>query len=144
MAETTLPAVASKIYIDCKKCEAERYHVVLAHTTSTSAKVECEVCKSKKTYKLPSAAKKKSTAGTGVRRVGKNSAEALAKAHQEEYQKLIDAAVDEQTYNMKLKFALNSKLKHPKFGLGVIRAVQPDKIEVVFSDEVRNLVHNRG
>ena len=47
-----LPAVARNIHLDCKKCGVERYHVVVAHTTATSAKVKCEVCGARRTYKL--------------------------------------------------------------------------------------------
>jgi hypothetical protein len=38
---------------------------------------------------------------------------------------------------------VNQKLEHPKFGIGFVKAVLPEKIEVVFSDEIRSLVHNR-
>ena len=72
----SLPAVASNFHTDCKKCGQERYHRVLAHPTPTTAKLECEVCHSKKTYKLdegntsvakakkPAAPKKKTDRGT--------------------------------------------------------------------------------
>ncbi|MCB0363652.1 MAG: hypothetical protein KDD35_13075, partial [Bdellovibrionales bacterium] len=53
----TLPEVAKRVFLDCKKCDSGRYHIVLAHTSKTSAKVECEVCKSKKTFKLGKAKK---------------------------------------------------------------------------------------
>lgn len=145
MAETNLtelPAVAKTIYLECKKCEAERYFKVLAHTSPTSAKVECEVCGSKKTYKLPTA-KKTAAKKTGT---GKPRATRVSKVeeHKNEYEKLMNAAGDTQKYNMKLKFETNAKLDHPKFGMGVVRSSLSDKIEVVFQDEVRNLVHNRG
>lgn len=143
MAEQTLPPVAQKIYTDCKKCDAERYHVVLAHTSATAAKVQCEVCKSKKTYKLPSAKPKRTATGAKPRK--SPSAEARKSAHENEYKTLLDNAAnaDTQPYNMKTKFATQQKLKHPKFGLGIIKMALTDKIEVVFEDEVRMLVHNR-
>ena len=47
VALETLPAVATKFYNSCKKCKVDRYHNVLAHLTSSSAKLECEVCKTK-------------------------------------------------------------------------------------------------
>lgn len=142
MAELTLPPVAQKVYTECKKCSAERYHVVLAHTSSTAAKVQCEVCGAKKTYKLPTAKPKKT--GTGKPRKS-SSAEARKSAHETEYKQMLDTAADADTqaYSMKTKFAQNQKVKHPKFGLGIIKSTQYDKIEVVFEDEVRLLVHNR-
>lgn len=145
---TELPAVAKTIYLECKKCEAERYHVVLAHTTATSAKVKCEVCGSTKSYKLPKAAKAKKVAAPkkplkpGAKpRVTKQS---KIDDHKAEYEKLMSGPGDTVKYNMKSSFPLHTKLDHPKFGKGVIRAAQADRIEVIFQDEIRNLVHNRG
>lgn len=145
-AITQLPPVAKSFHTYCKKCEADRYHTVVAHTTATSAKLKCEICKASSTYKLPKAgaAAKRPLAGAAAKR--KENAEIARKnAHSDEYQKLIEnAAGDTSNYNMKIKFAINTKISHPKFGLGYVKAVQSDKIEVVFLDEVRNLVHNRG
>jgi hypothetical protein len=140
MEQVVLPPVAKSIYLECKKCGAEKYHRVLAHTSATSAKVECEICGSKKTYKLPRAAKKVSR--TGKPRVSKVNG---AKAHDEEYGKLIEAAVAQAAapYSMATRFSINQKLQHPKFGVGVIRMSFEDKIEVIFPDQVRLLVHNR-
>lgn len=148
MAELSLPAVASRVFTSCKKCDAERYHIVLAHTNATSAKVECEVCHSKKTYKLPSA---KGTKSTGVKKVTgaaatkkAQAAENRKNAHSREFGELVASAQsDEQNYTMKTKFAQNDKIKHPKFGVGVIKVSLQDKIEVIFEDQVRMLVHNR-
>lgn len=147
MAEQTLPAVAKSVYTDCKKCGGEKYHVVLAHTSATSAKVQCEICKSKKTYKIGSLAKKAMTGGAKPKRAtSPRGAAAKAAAHETEYQTMLSAqATGENTpYNMKSQFKLNQKIQHPKFGLGVVKVAQQDKVEVVFQDEVRSLVHNRG
>ena len=151
MSDTAqLPPVAKSFHTFCKKCDADRYHTVVAHTTATSAKLKCEICGASSTYKLPkagAAAKtgaKRPLAGAAAKR--KETAEAARRtAHNDEYQKLIDSAAgDINKYNMKIKFAINTKLEHPKFGVGFVKAVQIDKIEVIFADEVRNLVHNRG
>lgn len=147
MAENQLPPVAKSVYTDCKKCGAERYHVVLAHTSSTSAKVECEICHSKKTYKISSMLKKATAGGAKTPRApSARSASARQAAHESEYQSLLQSTqMGEVTpYNMKLKFGSNQKMQHPKFGLGVVKLALADKIEVIFQDEVRSLVHNRG
>jgi hypothetical protein len=145
MSETNqLPAVAKTVFTECKKCGAERYHVVIAHKTATSAKVKCEICGATKTYKLETAgAKKRPLTGAAAKRK-EQAATAKKNAHQEEYQTLMNSDVDTVAYNMKSKFSANTKIKHPKFGTGFVRLVQPEKIEVVFEDEVRQLVHNRG
>ena len=126
-----------------KKCEAERYHTVLAHTGPTKAKIKCEVCGAQRTYTLPKVQARRPTTGTKPRRAVSESSRRMN--HQAEYEQLLQAneKAPTQNYNMKTGFQLNHKLQHPKFGLGIIRTAQPDKIEVVFADEVRTLIHNR-
>ena len=146
MAEQTLPAVAKSVYTDCKKCGAERYHTVIAHKTATSAKVECETCHSKKTYKISTAAKDLTSGGAKPKRAPSvRGAAGRAAAHETEYQTLLQDTLTAETatYSMKLKFPLKARIQHPKFGLGVVKTSYPDKVEIVFQDEVRSLVHNR-
>lgn len=152
-----LPAVAKNIHTFCKKCNADRYHVVIAHKTATSAKVKCEVCGAHKTYTVPKPPKPARERGP-VSSVGlipekkprasrkPMTEEARRSHHLAEYEGLLQQNVETsvQTYSVNSKFKNNQKLQHPKFGLGLIRSVHQDKIEVLFSDEVRNLVHNRG
>lgn len=135
---TALPAVAKSVFTECKKCGAERYHTVLAHKSETSAKVKCEICGAQKTFTLPKPGKaKKVGARTRATTAKKNS-------HNDEYQSLLSgSATDAVAYTMKGKFEVNQKLQHPKFGVGFIRTVFTDKIEVVFADEVKSLIHNR-
>jgi len=130
--EQTLPAVAQKVYIECKKCNAERYHVILAHKTPTSAKVECEVCKKKSTYSIAKKVKK-----TGVKK--------KVVASGAKWTDLVEKAKGAPVpYNMKGKFGIDTAIQHPKFGLGVITQANPIQIEVVFEEGTKNLIHNRA
>jgi len=47
-----LPAVARSISLECSFCETERFFKVLAHLSSTAAKLRCEVCGRSKTLRL--------------------------------------------------------------------------------------------
>lgn len=139
-----MPVVGKSFYTECKKCGTDRYFTVLALPTPTSAKIKCEVCGAQKTWKASTP--KKATAPRGAALKARANAEAArATAHAAEYESLSNShsKTEESPYNMKTQFKKDAKLKHPKFGLGFIRSVQPDKIEVVFQDEVRTLVHNR-
>lgn len=145
-----MPVVGKSFYTFCKKCDTDRYQKVLAMPTETSAKLECEVCHSKSTWKAakPKAAKapgEKAAPRGAAAKAKANAESARAAAHIAEYENLSKSLDDAPAaaYNMKNKFEKDTKLNHPKFGLGFIRTVQPEKIEVVFSDEVRSLVHNR-
>jgi hypothetical protein len=131
-----LPAVAKKIFHFCKKCNADRYQVVLSHTNKTTAKLECEVCKAKSTFKL--AAPKKPGAKVTVKK-GRRTASINSR-----WNEMKDKAPDAVPYTMKGKFAEGAALSHPKFGLGFVTIAQALSIQVLFEDEERNLVHNRG
>lgn len=145
MTMNTLPPVAKSFFAFCKKCDADRYHVVLAHTSATSAKIKCEICGSQKAYSLPKAQTRTGKPLTGV--AAKKREESMSSrksSHRNEYQMLMsNEAVPTATYSMKEKFNKNTKLQHPKFGMGFIKDAMNDKIEVVFEDEVRTLIHNR-
>jgi hypothetical protein len=146
MAQLSLPAVAKSFYTLCKKCECDRYHVVLAHTSSTTAKIECEVCKSRKSYSLPktgsdsSSARRLSGAGSAAK---KAAASARSHTGQFEIYNTNKMAEEATPYSIKGSFAETQKLNHPKFGVGFVVKTYNDKVDVIFSDEVRTLMHNR-
>ncbi len=142
MTQAVLPPVAKSFHTFCKKCDVDRYHIVLTHTSSTSAKIECEVCHSKKTYTVPkegSMAKKAKVAGAAkVPRARKNS-------HADEYNSLMLNRGAEKgiPFSIKTKFQMDQKIEHTKFGPGFVKTVQPDRVDVMFSDEVKTLMHNK-
>jgi hypothetical protein len=142
MNQMTLPAVAKSFYTFCKKCDVDRYHVVLTHKTSTSAKIQCEVCKSIKTYNLPKAGSvakaKKAVAGAKTTRARKST-------HADDFQALTTNRSAEKgiPFSIKTKYELNQKIDHSTFGMGYVKSVQPDRIEVVFESEVKTLMHNK-
>jgi hypothetical protein len=145
MSMNTLPPVAKSFFAFCKKCDADRYHVVLAHTSATSAKIKCEICGSQKTFSLPKAQTKTGKPLTGAAaKKREQTMNSRKSSHRNEYEMLMgNEGTPTATYNMKSKFEKNTKLQHPKFGLGFIKDAATDKIEVVFEDEVRTLIHNR-
>lgn len=145
MTMNTLPPVAKSFFAFCKKCDADRYHVVLAHTTATSAKIKCEICGSQKTYSLPKAQTKTGKPLTGAAaKKREQTMNSRKSSHKNEYEMLMsNESAATNAYNMKGKFEKNTKLQHPKFGLGFVKDAMSDKIEVVFEDEVRTLIHNR-
>lgn len=132
----TLPPVAKNIYIECKKCETMRYCKVLAHTSSTSAKVQCEVCGSKRTFSLN---QKKTTKKTTRKK------STSKKKDQEIWQALKTSRGDKGAVNYTIKqvFVDEDKLSHPKFGLGFVTKVYPNKVEVLFEEGTKELIHAR-
>lgn len=145
MTTNVLPPVAKSFHTFCKKCDADRYHRVLTHTSATSAKIECEICKSKKTYSLPKAGSsvaKKATKATGV---GKKRVSVRKTSHADEFNALMlnRGAEKGLPFSIKTKFATDQKIDHPKFGPGFVKTVQIDRIDVMFEEELKTLMHNK-
>lgn len=139
---TELPAVARNINLPCKKCGVDRFHVVVAHKTATSAKVKCEVCGALSTFRLPSAAKKKSAATAGARK-GKKTSEPNHEAIWNDLK--VQIGTDQVIpYSMKTRYQLANAINHPKFGIGFVTYATTDRIDVAFAEGGRALVHNRA
>lgn len=132
-----LPEVAKSFVDHCTKCDGEKYHRVLSHVDEKSAKVQCEICGKKKTFKLksPKAAKKKSA------RVVKSKAQPAGGDWRLKMdQKASDAA---RSYSMKEKFILNDKIEHTKFGIGFVLNVSGDRMTVLFEAGEKTLLHSK-
>ena len=131
-----IPAVAKRFPTFCKKCDSERYHIVLAHLKGASAKIECEVCHKKSTFSLnkqPSASAKSKKTRKTVSSTFRNWTE--FKEHVDEANAL--------PYNIKTKYSEKSSIRHPTFGLGLVLKSEAQKIEVAFEQGIKALVHNR-
>ncbi len=142
--QVTLPPVAKSFFTACKKCGADRYHTVLTHTSSSSAKIQCEVCKSNKTYTLPKAgsmAKKVKATATGV----KKTTRARKSTPADDFQALNTNRGTEKgiPFSIKTKFEVNQKIDHSTFGTGYVKSVQSDRMDVLFESEIKTLMHNK-
>lgn len=132
----TLPAVAKNIYYPCSKCDSERYHRVLAHLSTTEAKLECEVCGSKKKLKIGKkmATKKKTTRKRKT-----------ATSHEDTWNELKEKFSDlpPEVYSIKGSFRADMVIDHPTFGLGIVTDSHARKIEVCFQEGVKTLMHRK-
>lgn len=140
MTTNALPPVAKSFHTFCKKCDADRYHRVLAHTSSTSAKIECEICHSKKTYSLPKEGVLKKASVGGARKVAVRKT-----SHADEFNILMmnHGAEKGLPFNIRTKFEMDQKIDHPKFGPGFVKNVMSDRIDVMFEEELKTLMHNK-
>jgi hypothetical protein len=145
-----LPPVAKSFYTTCKKCEAERYHKVLAHTGPRTAKIQCEVCSSTKAYTIKAEKAPRSTS-TGSAKSPRGAAAAKAaetrqRAEHEAAYNELSSKFSGQTptrYTVKGQFTKDAVIEHPTFGLGFVMLATDAKIDVVFKDSVRSLIHRR-
>ncbi|MEK6555911.1 MAG: hypothetical protein AABZ31_11755, partial [Bdellovibrionota bacterium] len=131
--------VASSFALECTKCGFERFHRVLTHVDSRTAKVECEICKAKKTYKLDEGGKvaKKPSVKKAKKDVAPTGNDSYLKAKE----KLGEGKP--RPYRMADAYAVDMLIAHPKFGEGYVITSLAEKIEVAFEDANRALVQNR-
>ena len=83
----------------------------------------------------------KTTTKTGAAKVPR----ARKNSHADEYGSLmLNRGAEKGTpFSIKTKFKNDEKIEHAKFGPGFVKAVQPDRVDVMFSDEVKTLMHNK-
>jgi hypothetical protein len=109
-------AIGQRIDKFCEVCAEDRGHIVALVTKKGQiSRVSCPKCGTRSTFK------------SGVpARAGRASAKASA------------------PYDRTRTYRAGQSLMHPAFGLGEVTAViEPLKIDVLFSDRVRRLIHAR-
>ena len=121
----------------CSKCKLTLSHIIAAmKDLNTIAKVVCKTCKSTHAYKDPNKASKK--------KVVSHRKKTELKSNTKDWEEAIKKTSSEpQTYSPKGKFLKGDLINHPKFGQGVIeKLLDKNKIEVLFKDNRKVLVHN--
>lgn len=122
----------------CTRCKALLNHTIVAMVGSEVVRVKCNTCGSEHNHrpvKAPKPAKAPAARGTGTAAAKSPRGKAAAGPSDESiWEEAIrphdpDLAIP---YNMDGKFRANVLLTHPSFGIGLIAAVTPGKIEVVF------------
>jgi DNA-directed RNA polymerase subunit RPC12/RpoP len=110
-------AVGDRVEKLCVPCGEERGHVVVSlNKRGQISRVNCPRCGVKTAFK-------KGKTPTGSRHSTKNSA----------------------PYDWTLTYRKGQTMTHPTFGFGEVTAViEPQKIDVLFSDKVRRLIHARS
>ncbi len=142
MSTNTLPPVARNINVFCKKCDADRYFKVITHTSETTAKLKCEVCGASQKFSLekePKAAKPASTRKTPSkpRMSSKSGAKSMWLNLQEQHK---GQAVP---YTIATQFRDQQSIVHPSFGVGYVTKTHAHKIEVLFAEGTKELMHAR-
>ena len=108
--------VGERVEKVCAKCEVERGHVVASVTKRGQvSRVTCPICQTRSSFK------------SGVQTTGGRASQAGA------------------PYNPARLYRTGQTLMHPSFGLGEVTAlVEPQKIDVLFTDRMRRMIHGRS
>ena len=128
----------------CTKCKLELAHTIMAMSKNLPAKVKCNTCNSEHKYRTkqsgiskPKSAKSKSPA----RKIKTQEAN-----YNDYMSRLTDYDLTRvKMYSMDGSYKKDEIIEHSKFGVGIVLSlIQNNKIEMLFKDGPRVLVHNIG
>lgn len=124
MSNSTL-SVGGHVESRCTKCRTITNHIVVAMDGGIPVKVQCNTCGGEHKYRPPAAPKKATTKRAATTKVTGQKEWHNMSAKLEEAQ-----AAD---YSMDSSFKINTVIKHPIFGLGLVEKIAgPRKMEVLF------------
>ncbi|MEM6731437.1 MAG: hypothetical protein AAF658_07760 [Myxococcota bacterium] len=135
-------SVGHDIDAQCNKCKMELAHVIVAMVEGRPKRVQCKTCAATHNYK--SASDAKATAKRAARKAKSTKRSATAVAG--DYDTLMQGRdiASAARYRISEEFDEGLVVDHKKFGLGlVLKRVGEDKIEVIFRDGVKTLIHAR-
>jgi hypothetical protein len=104
-------------------------------------RVKCNTCNSLHNYRAKPAKKRSTETGTS----GKKT-KPRGKAYKDYLTLLTEAdRSSARAYSIKNTFSENDVIEHPKFGTGLVQStVKGNKIEVIFKDGPKLLIHHMG
>lgn len=137
-----IPDLGRDVDAYCGRCKLVLAHTVTARTADRLVRVMCNTCKAEHGYRpAPGEAAPRRRAEAQPTRQPKTRAVA-SNFHQLLGARSVETA---RPYSPKASLELSEIIAHPSFGVGVVSALKNGgKVEVVFPDGVRVLVHQRG
>ncbi len=127
----------------CGKCNLMLAHTIEAMVGDKPARVQCNTCHAQHNYKpwkpgeAPRQVREREERGPRGPQPGQARA-----SHYKDLLKGRELAMARR-YSPKEKFKPGDLVEHPSFGLGVATAQKDNKIEVLFEDGPKVLVHGR-
>lgn len=138
--------VGKEILSHCSKCKLILAHIIVTMKSATEAdKVQCKTCKSTHTFKDPSAPKKKASIDRVIKNARVSSGRKATESVSELWTKAMNkSTVSSKEYSTKDSFQTGDVINHPTFGQGIVeKLIDNNKIEVLFKDDYRTLMHKK-
>jgi hypothetical protein len=129
--------VGGEVDASCTRCKMDLAHTILAMVGSRIARVRCNTCGTDRVYRAPQA-----RARPAASRARTPAAERTVIGFEAQLAALDPASA--RDYRPAETYSAEQVLRHPTFGLGIVRAVRQDKVDVAFKAAVRTLVHGRS
>ncbi|HBA86848.1 MAG TPA: hypothetical protein DCZ75_02345 [Geobacter sp.] len=138
--ERRVLAAGDMVDSQCTRCKALLNHTIVAMVAGQVVRVKCNTCGSEHNHRPVKEPKVAAAKGAKVEKEPKTPRARAAKAPAisnetvwEEMLRPLDPDLA-APYHMEGKFRINTLIKHPTFGMGVIASCQSGKVEVVFKD----------
>ena len=129
----------------CTRCKVDNVHVIVAVWQGAVKKVLCKSCNHEHLYRRPRAGRE-APAPRASRSPGRRSHHPPEPTPAERWREALagkDPGAAKQ-YSMKTTFAAGDVIRHASFGQGLVsKLVPPDKMEVMFEEGTKVLVHGR-
>jgi len=128
----------------CTRCKLVLTHTIEAVAGGKITRVHCNTCGGQHAYRAKAPGAQAATAARARQTSSGRSTE--PKTRQNEYETLLRGrtAATARPYSMAARFKVNDLISHATFGLGAVTAERDNiKIEVLFADGARVLVHGR-
>jgi hypothetical protein len=127
--------VGGEVDAPCTRCKLDLAHTILAMLGARIVRVRCNTCQSDHAYRQT---QRRATPAAGRPR---SSGERTVLGFEQQLARADVASA--RDYRPADTYAVDQVLRHPTFGLGIVRAVRPDKMEVAFKAALRTLVQAR-
>ncbi|HAZ14078.1 MAG: hypothetical protein A2X86_14235 [Bdellovibrionales bacterium GWA2_49_15] len=127
----------------CNKCKLTLAHtIVVMKNDKIPGKVTCNTCKSAHAYKDPAAAAAASKTAAKKREKKRDGRPQIPLAEFWQ-QSVTKARGPGRAYSPKTVFVVGDLLEHATFGTGVVDKIfDKTKMEVIFQDNIRTLMHS--
>ena len=125
----------------CTKCKLELGHTIVAMVGNLPKRVKCNTCNSLHNSRAKPVEKK----SFGTRASGQKT-KSRGKTYKDYLAILAEADRSSAIpYSIKSTFKENDLIEHPKFGIGLVQSTPKiNKMEVIFEDGPKLLIHNMG
>lgn len=129
--------VGGEVDAACTRCRMELAHTILAMVGQKIARVRCNTCGSDHVYRGTQGPSR----GAAARPRAAPAEKAVVGFDAQLAALDVSAAQD---YRPDQTYAVDQVVRHPTFGLGIVRAVRQDKVDVAFKAAERTLVQGRS
>lgn len=136
--------VGKEVLSFCNKCKLNLAHLIVTMKDNNAPdKVMCKTCKGTHAFKDQAAAKAKST--TLPKSLKSSKSKGPSKSVAEIWQDAINKnTMNPKSYSIKDTYLMGDLIAHPTFGDGLVeKVIDRNKIEVLFKDDYRTLIHGK-